>query len=351
MHNPPKILIVDDEPFNVDYLEQELEDMNFDTISANNGLETLEQVRAAPPDLILLDIMMPLMDGFEVLSKLKSARGTRDIPVIVISAMSDMDSVVRGIELGAEDYLPKPFDPILLHARLNASLEKKRLRESEKKYLEAIEDERNRSESLLLNILPSTIAEQLKTNPNTIADYFEEATIVFADLVDFTGYSSNLDAKTLVEQLNKIFSIFDELTNKHHLEKIKTIGDSYMAVAGIPQPKKNHVELAANLALDMQQSMKQLTDREGKEFQIRVGLHTGPLVAGVIGKMKFAYDVWGDTVNIASRMESHGTPGEIHVSSSVYQRLNNVYEFKKRGDVEIKGMGKMITYWLHGKKT
>ena len=124
-----------------------------------------------------------------------------------------------------------------------------------------------------------------------------------------------------------------------------------MAVAGIPKPKKNHVELAANLALDMQESMKQLTDREGKEFQIRVGLHTGPLVAGVIGKMKFAYDVWGDTVNIASRMESHGAPGEIHVSSSVYQRLNNGYKFKKRGDIEIKGKGKMLTYWLHGKKT
>jgi len=157
MHNPPKILIVDDEPFNVDYLEQELEDMEFDTIAATNGLEALDQVKAEAPDLILLDIMMPLMDGFEVLSKLKSARGTRDIPVIVISAMSDMDSVVKGIELGAEDYLPKPFDPLLLKARVNASLEKKRFRNLEKKYLESLERELHIGHDIQAGFLPEQI--------------------------------------------------------------------------------------------------------------------------------------------------------------------------------------------------
>ncbi|MFB2891926.1 adenylate/guanylate cyclase domain-containing protein [Aerosakkonemataceae cyanobacterium BLCC-F50] len=209
--------------------------------------------------------------------------------------------------------------------------------------------EKERSEKLLLNILPKSIAEKLKTNQSSIAEYFEEATILFSDIVGFTQVSSQISPIELVELLNQMFSLFDRLTEKYNLEKIKTIGDAYMVVGGLPIPQENHVQLVAEMALEMQLKMQELQNYSENSFQIRVGIHCGPVVAGVIGTKKFVYDLWGDTVNVASRMESTGTPGKIHVSSSIYEKLKEEFIFEKRDIITVKGKGEMQTYWLIGK--
>ena len=199
-------------------------------------------------DLILLDLIMPEMSGFEVLRRLKAAEHTSHIPVIVISALDELDSVVRCIEAGAEDYLTKPFNPILLRARIGASLEKKWLRDREKKFVADLEQEKARSETLLLNILPQSIVNRMRNGEMVIADRVAEATILFCDLVGFTTLSQELTADRTIDFLSKIFSAFDRLAAEHGVEKIKTIGDAYMVAAGIPEAQPDHADRIAALA-------------------------------------------------------------------------------------------------------
>ncbi|MCL1465917.1 adenylate/guanylate cyclase domain-containing protein [Argonema galeatum] len=209
---------------------------------------------------------------------------------------------------------------------------------------------KEQSDRLLLNVLPHTIAEHLKNRNEIIADSFEEVTVLFADIVNFTELSSRIPAQKMVQLLNLIFSTFDRLADKHNLEKIKTIGDAYMVVGGVPLPKPDHAEAIANMALEMQQEINNFYQDDGKPFSLRIGINTGPAVAGVIGTKKFIYDLWGDTVNVASRMESQGEAGRIQVTAATYERLNSQYVFEKRGAIAVKGKGEMITYWLTGFK-
>ncbi|NEO87618.1 MAG: guanylate cyclase, partial [Spirulina sp. SIO3F2] len=203
------------------------------------------------------------------------------------------------------------------------------------------------SQRLLLNILPSPIVDRLKTNPDTIAESFEEVTVLFADLVGFTEMASRLSPIELVERLNVVFSAFDQLSEEHQLEKIKTIGDAYMVVGGLPTPRADHAMAIAEMALDMQRVIDVLNHAEREEqFRIRIGINTGSVVAGVIGTKKFIYDLWGDTVNIASRMESHGLPGQIQVTEATYVKLNHHYQLTPRDKIMVKGKGEMQTYWL-----
>jgi PAS domain S-box-containing protein len=202
------------------------------------------------------------------------------------------------------------------------------------------------SERLLLNVLPQPIAERLKRNNTTIADHFPSATVLFADLVDFTELAAQTSPVELVDLLNSIFSAFDQLAEDHHLEKIKTIGDAYMLVGGVPTLMVSHLEAIADVAIALMQTIKTFRTPCQKPLNLRIGIHTGPVVAGVIGTSKFIYDLWGDTVNVASRMESLGKPGRIQVTAEVYNRLKHRYQFEERGDVEVKGKGKMMTYWL-----
>ncbi len=215
---------------------------------------------------------------------------------------------------------------------------------------EILRAEQEKSERLLLNILPETIADRLKQGESNIADGFAEVTILFADIVGFTEISSRTSPQELVELLNKIFSAFDHLSDRYGLEKIKTIGDNYMVAGGLPVSCINHAECIAEMALEMQQEIMQFSDESGQPLQIRIGINTGPVVAGVIGTKKFIYDLWGDAVNTASRMESQGIPGKIQVSDSTYQLLCDNYLLKKRGTINVKGKGDMTTYFLTGKK-
>jgi sensor domain CHASE-containing protein/class 3 adenylate cyclase len=209
--------------------------------------------------------------------------------------------------------------------------------------------EREKAERLLLNILPEPIADRLKLQENTIADNFAEVTVLFADIVGFTNLSSEIEPADLVRLLNEIFSRFDRLAERHQLEKIKTIGDCYMVVSGLPVPRENSAAPVADMALDMQAEIARFNADFSQTLSMRIGIHTGPVVAGVIGIKKFIYDLWGDTVNIASRMESHGIPGCIHVSSATYEHLRHDYVLEERGVIQVKGKGEMTTYLLQAK--
>jgi len=221
---------------------------------------------------------------------------------------------------------------------------------SERKRAEAIiQQEKDTSDNLLLNILPFAIANRLKLGETVIADGFNEATILFADIVNFTELSAAVPPVQLVCMLNTIFSQFDGLADKYGLEKIKTIGDAYMVVGGLPTYYPNHAEAIADMALDMQTVISNFSSDLGEPFKIRIGINTGPVIAGVIGIKKFIYDLWGDAVNIASRMESHGLADHIQVSDSTYEILKNKYNFADRGIIKIKGKGEMQTYFLLSK--
>jgi class 3 adenylate cyclase len=220
-----------------------------------------------------------------------------------------------------------------------------------KKAEEALRLEQQKSEELLLNILPEPIANQLKQNQGAIAQQFNEVTIMFADIVGFTPLSARLTPIELVNLLNRIFSTFDELAQQLGLEKIKTIGDAYMVAAGLPLPRPDHADAIAQMGLAMQAAVHRFQSELRESVQIRIGINTGVVVAGVIGTRKFIYDLWGDAVNVASRMESSGQPGSIQVTKATYERLKNKYIFEKRGTIDVKGKGEMETYWLIGSLT
>ena len=216
--------------------------------------------------------------------------------------------------------------------------------------LHALEAEHERAEGLLRNILPGSIAERLKSNPHTIADQYTEASVMFADVVDFTPRSRDLPAAEVVGLLDRLFSHFDALAERYDLEKIKTIGDAYMVASGVPTPRTDHAQALANLALDMVDSLEASGDCADLDLELRVGINSGPVVAGVIGRKKFLYDLWGDAVNTASRMESQGTPGRIQVTRATYELLKDEFECERRGTVEVKGRGEMETWYLVGRR-
>jgi class 3 adenylate cyclase len=300
--------------------------------------------------LVLLDILLPEVNGYKVLETIRSDPRFRHLPVIVLSGVSEMDSVVRCIEMGADDYLPKPFNPVLLRARIEACLEKKWLRDKEEANLHQLQIEREKSEILLRSILPEPIAERLKQGEHTIVDQFEDVTVLFADLVGFSRLAARLTPQELVQTLNEIFTEFDRLAVEHGLEKIKTIGDAYMVVGGLPMPSDNHPMAVASMALAIQRFIQEYNLKHGSELNIRIGLHTGPVIAGIIGRNKFTYDLWGDTVNVASRMESQGQPGAIQLTIVTAERIRSEFHFEPRGVIDVKGKGEMSTFLLLGRK-
>jgi PAS domain S-box-containing protein len=479
------ILIIDDTPDNLRLLSATLIQQGYKVRSAISGKIAIQSIKYFVPDLILLDILMPEMDGYQVCTHLKVNAVNRDIPVIFISAVDRVLDKVKAFGIGGADYITKPFhvEEVLvrveqqlqlrnLQKRLadqnmrlqQALVERKQLEEryrsmfensvdgifqstpsgrflrvnqamariygyaSPEEMIAAIADinqqvyvhpgrryefaafieqydtvsdfesqiyrkdgsiiwisedvravkdangnllfyegtvkditarkqaeeelrrERLKAERLLLNILPQPIAERLKRNETAIAERFDAVTVLLADLVDFTSLAAKITPTQLVNLLDEIFSAFDRLVEQYNLEKIKTIGDAYMAVGGLPTPRTNHAEAVADMALAMQQIIINFQKDVKKPFQLRIGINTGDVVAGVIGKKKFSYDLWGDTVNIASRMESEGMAGKIQLTAATYELLKDKYILQPRGNVFIKSRGEMLTYWLLGKK-
>ena len=342
------ILVIDDAESCRDVLTQMLEHEGYRVGSAETGEQGLAMAQTRCYDLILLDLVLPGVSGYEVLKQLKRDPVLRHLPVIILSGIDETQSTVRCIEIGAEDYLSKPFSPVLLRARIGASIEKKQLRDQEHSHLEQLRAEQQKSDTLLLNILPKPIAERLKTGESTIVDSFPDVTVMFADLADFTALSAHLSATEVWEMLNEIFSEFDQLAEYHGLEKIKTIGDAYMVVGGLPIPRADHARAVAAMALDMQSVVAQFNLRRKFNVRIRIGLNTGPVIAGIIGRKKFIYDLWGDTVNTASRMESQGQPGKIQITESTQKGIKDFFRLSSPEAIEIRGKGSMITYQVLG---
>jgi adenylate cyclase len=346
---PGRILVVDDNTSNRDLLSRRLQRQGYTVLQAEDGDIALAMVERERLDLVLLDLMMPGISGYDVLTLLKSDPRFREIPVIMISALTELDAIVRCIEAGADDYLAKPFDPTLLRARVGSSLEKKHLRDREREMVEALRAEKERSEELLLNILPRKIVARLNGGETVIADHLLNVTILFSDLVGFTRLSSRLSAAELVRLMNQLFSEFDRLALSLGVEKIKTIGDAYMLVGGLPEPRADHADAVADMALSMIGVVERMNHELATPLQIRIGIHSGDVVAGVIGTHKFAYDIWGDAVNIASRMESHSLPNRIQISAATHRHLREGFRCEPHGNIDIKGKGPMETYFLLGR--
>ncbi|MDB9528082.1 adenylate/guanylate cyclase domain-containing protein [Oscillatoria sp. CS-180] len=349
-------------------------------------------------DLILLETSLEhdsdIESSFELCQKLKQLPQTSRIPVIFVGEGQEKGDRLRAFEVGGVDFIQKPVCPeevfarIKLHVSLRQTQQRiqqyarqrlpgrenlslltnlqKTLRQQaihlrehnihlqkeicERHQIEqALRQEQQKSEQLLLNILPEAIVCQLKQFQGSLAERFEEATVMFADIVDFTPLAAQRSPLELVNLLNQIFSAFDQLANKYQLEKIKTIGDAYMVVGGVPVDHENHTAAIANMALEMQTLIQTFERGENQSLQLRIGINVGMVVAGVIGIKKFSYDLWGDTVNVASRMESQGKPGKIQVTEATYNRLQTHFQFEPAQQVMVKGKGLMKTYYLVGR--
>jgi adenylate cyclase len=351
------VLVVDDSRTLRMLLIRELNAIGIVKITeAVNGQDAMDKIHAEQFDLMLIDMEMPELDGLEVLKLVKADALLRYLPVIVISGAEQFDKTVECIQVGAEDYLPKPFNSVLLRARVFSSLEKKRLRDIDQgrivelqKEKELLSLEQMKTDKLMLNILPKPIADRLKRGESNIAGNYPEVTVLFSDLVGFTKMSSQKSAGDLVKLLNDLFSRFDQRAESLGLEKIKTIGDAYMAVGGLPIPRSDHADICAEMALGMFDDLTEFNKQYDAELAMRIGLNTGPVVAGVIGFTKFSYDLWGNTVNTASRMESTSISGRIQMSTSTRDHLSPSFIIEERELMECKGLGLIMTYFLNGK--
>lgn len=334
--------------------------------SAEEALDVLAELEAEniKVALVISDHIMPKMKGDELLISIHQKYP--DILTIMMTGQADVSAVGHAVnEANLYRYISKPWEEtdliLTVKEALRSYIQNRQLEEQNQKLralnesLEqkvrertaALQRAQEKSEQLLQNILPRKIAERLKQSNGVIAEHFPDATILFADIVNFTPLASELSPQELVSLLNRIFSEFDQLVDLHGLEKIKTIGDSYMVASGVPTPIANHVSKMADLALALNKTIQRFTNTQQQPLQMRIGINTGSVVAGVIGRKKLVYDLWGDAVNVASRMEHLSEPGKIHVTQSVAQALiGDRHTLIERGEVKVKGKGLMKTYWL-----
>lgn len=331
-----RVLVVDDDEGNRLLLERHVRRLGHEVFCATNGQEALELLQRSPLDLILLDIQMPVLDGQQTLEVLRVTPELRRIPVIVLSASREINRVARCIELGAEDYLPKPFNAILLRARIHASLERKQLRDREVEHLQRIEAAQRRAEELLHVILPRDVVLELagtqRVKPRALAD----VAVLFTDLAGFTQWCVGRSPAEVHAELQALVEGFEEISLRHGLEKIKTIGDSFMATAGLTGPCGGDPALAA-VACGLE--MIGHAARTGQGWRLRVGVHAGPVSAGIVGRHKYQFDVWGDTVNTASRMEQAAAPGSVCVDAETWARVAPKCRGLPLGTVHLKGKG------------
>ena len=333
------ILVVDDAPEIIDLVAAILGE-EYQVKAAINGEKALQIAAKAAPDLILLDIMMPVMDGFEVLARLKSDENTRDIPVIFLTGNSDEASETHALQQGGSDFISKPISPEVLKARVATQMLISEQRHS-------IEREKYAYQDLLNNMLPSQIIDRLNRGEE-IADQLDDVGVMFADLVGFTRMAGSVSAPIVVREINKIFLAFDELVDRPGVEKVKTIGDCYMAVSNLDSTGPDaHVALV-DFALEAIAKLQSMHPELVHPFELRVGIHCGPVVAGVLKGIRSGFDIWGDTVNIAQRFESAGEANRVHVSKTLVERLGDRFSYEERGNVELKGKGVMTSFLVSG---
>ena len=387
--NFSSIMIVD--PGDTRQLVYSLATEGYVVRTSNTARDASALVQTRCPSLILLGVQLADSSGFELCRQLMGSQKTRNIPILFMGDGNQKAERLQAFEVGGVDFIAKPYWVEEVVARVQVHLSRERLRQQqryqppwraygwgalpllatlqktlhrqsvklqeknvqlqgeikERHQIEnALRHEQQKSEQLLRNILPEAIVDQLKHFQGSLAQRFDETTVMFADIVNFTPLAAQAKPLEIVSLLNRIFSAFDRLVEKYQLEKIKTIGDAYMVVGGVPVPCANHAAAVADMALEMQTVIQQFKGAHGETLQIRIGINTGAVVAGVIGIKKFSYDLWGDTVNVASRMESQGEPGRIQVTEATYTRLQDLFVFEPAKEVLIKGKGAMATYYL-----
>lgn len=365
MNNNHKILIIGD------FTEESLDIQDFfnkvgyKAYSTVHGQQGLQLAKGHQPDLILIDLALPDIPGLEVMRILKEEPSLRNTSFLLSSLDSSEESIIICLSSGAHDYVYRPihFTQILAKVQnlLELSESRKMLEELNNQLTkerdiarnakEIAEEERNRANKLLINILPVKIAEELKENGKIEPQFYSSVTILFTDFKDFSKIAKNLKPNDLVKELDFFFTQFDKIIKKYKLEKLKTIGDSYMCVGGLPEKNQTHPSDVCRAALEIQHFMSHnSTSTNGTNWQLRIGIHTGAVVAGVIGQEKFAFDVWGDAVNIASRMESSCDIGKINISKSTYQLVKDSFTCTNRGLIQIKNMDNMESFFLEGVK-
>lgn len=351
------ILIVDDKEANISLLDQALRGAGYSSIaSTSHPREVVGLHQKNRYSLILLDLQMPGMDGFQVMEELKTIETDGYLPVLVVTAQPDLK--LRALKAGAKDFVSKPFELAEVLIRVYNILEVRLLHLETKKLFDRVAAEKKVSERLLLNVLPRAIAERLKAQSTVaddalpeIADSFPEATILFAGLHDFSRLTESMAPTDVVKNLNTIYSAFDAITEKLGLEKIKIMGESYMIAGGVPVKRADHAEAVADAALEFQREIAAHNAPGGETFSLRIGINTGPVVAGVIGKTRFSYDVWGETVATAWHMETYGAPGCIQVNESTHARLRDKYIFEDRGEFFVKDKADLRTFFLKSRKS
>ena len=330
------ILLVDDNQSNLQVLGSYLQPLNISMAFALSGKEAITVALRYRPDLILLDIMMPEMNGYEVLEELKNNPLTRQIPVIFVTASSSSKKLSKGLAAGAVDYITKPINEIELLARIKTQIHIKKNKDLIRKQISELhltkqmllKKEKQRVD-LLNNLLPQEVLKQFEEEAEPHSAYYPEATVLFTDFKDFTKTCTKLPAEVIVKHLDKYFSLFDEIIDNYQIEKLKTIGDSYMAVGGIPKSNPSHALEITLAAMEFMQIIEEHKCENGYELPIwdmRIGINTGPLIAGIIGKTKYSYDVWGETVNKAHQIEDNGQEGKIWLSESTYHLIAPYFE-------------------------
>jgi adenylate cyclase len=350
-----KVLIVDDLPANVLLLERMLASAGYEGVTSTLDPRAVRALHEKNRyDLIVLDLQMPAMDGFEVMEGLKGIAGDAYLPVLVVTAQPDHK--LRALKAGARDFISKPFDVAEVLTRVHNLLEVRLLhvevqrKNAELKTLfDQVVAERKVSERLALQVSPDSIAARLQARPDVTADSFADASVVIADIVGLAELTPAVDAERLALLVEEIFADFDDRAKRRGLKRIKTLGNSYMAAAGVPVPSADHAVRAAHLSLDMLDALEAFNQRSGYSLDVRIGIATGAVVAGVIGKRMYLYDVWGDAVNTASRMESHGVAGRVQVSESTRRRLGESFTLEERGALDVEGQGEIKTWFVAGR--
>lgn len=392
----PRILVVDDYPALVTITRHKLLKNGYEVITAQNGQDAWELVQTEYPDLVISDVEMPVMDGYELCKTIKSDPNYRTIPVILVTSRIQTSSLMKGIEAGADNYLTKPYDDDTLFSKVYELLnnpiaisdvnEKVSVRIEDEDYniradyshlvnllvstyknalaqnarLEKMQSGLNATnqeleltkkehEDLLQNIFPKKIAESLLAYGTVAPERYQDATFMFTDFDDFSKIVPDLSPEKLIDSLSFYFDKFDEFVEQHNLIKIKTIGDSYMAAGGIPERNKTHPIDTILTALKMKYFVSTLLISKPEDiphFPLRIGIHTGHSVVGVIGKRRFAYDVWGEAVNLAARMEQNSESDCINISQETYERVKDFFICEPRGEIEAKNIGKVPMYYV-----
>ena len=329
-----RILVADDNDINRDLLCQQVVRQGHQVAQASNGREALEMLADGQFDVLLLDVIMPELNGVEVLQRVRADERLRHIPVIMLSALDELNSVARCIEIGAEDFIQKPYEWALLRARIEAAIEKKLLRDREVQYLEQIDEERKLSDRLLRVILPEQIIAELKATETVRPRRHDQVAVLFTDIVGFTSYCDQHQPEEVVGQLQDLIEAFEGLAAELSIHKVKTIGDALMATAGLLTEVENPVRSCVEFGLEMLETTRKVAGH----WEIRTGIHVGPVVSGLLGKRQFLFDIWGDTVNTAARVVGNADPGRIALSMDAWESLAG----KAVGDrrtVEMKGKG------------